>query len=224
MAARARAAGRPRGNAATEPVPGVLEPWCARGGPGRAHARARARDAGRAAPADRVHDRSRRSRSAPWPAAASGCMRHPASGFGSSAGLWLFLIGVDARRLAGDGNAGRRRAPTRAPMRLAAPALFGIGSSISGRCVVIGFGVPQILLPAPQQIGHQLVAQAAHALADDFQQTFLKSVLAGFAAGLPARASSSPCHRPGAVPAARAAAARQPGERGADRRHRARSW
>jgi NitT/TauT family transport system permease protein len=42
--------------------------------------------------------------------------------------------------------------------------------------------VPQILLPAPHQIAHQLWAQAP-VLADDFRQTFLKAVLAGWLAG-----------------------------------------
>ena len=47
---------------------------------------------------------------------------------------------------------------------------------------MVGFGVPQILLPAPHQIGHQLASQAA-VLWGDFRQTFLKAVLAGWIAG-----------------------------------------
>jgi NitT/TauT family transport system permease protein len=47
---------------------------------------------------------------------------------------------------------------------------------------VVGFGVPQILLPAPHQIGHQLFSQAG-LLWSDFRQTFLKAVLAGWVAG-----------------------------------------
>jgi NitT/TauT family transport system permease protein len=48
--------------------------------------------------------------------------------------------------------------------------------------LVVGFGVPQILLPAPHQIGHQLASQAG-VLWGDFRQTFLKAVLAGWIAG-----------------------------------------
>ena len=66
--------------------------------------------------------------------------------------------------------------------RLAAPAAFGVGVLLLWQLVVVGFNIPRILLPAPTEIGHQLVAQASM-LWGDFQQTFLKSVLAGFAMG-----------------------------------------
>ena len=105
---------------------------------------------------------------------------HPASGIGA-AGLWLFLLGVALvawramQRLAAIGR-------PKDPMRLAAPALFGVWLVYLWEVGVIGFGVPQILLPAPHQIAHQLVAQAA-VLADDFRQTFLKAVIAGWLAG-----------------------------------------
>ena len=66
--------------------------------------------------------------------------------------------------------------------RLAAPAAFGVGILLLWQAVVVGFAIPRILLPAPTEIGHQLVAQAGMLWAD-FQQTFLKSVLAGFAMG-----------------------------------------
>lgn len=63
-----------------------------------------------------------------------------------------------------------------------APLAFGIAILLLWQVTVVGLGVPSILLPAPSQIGHQLVAQAGM-LWLDFQQTFLKSVLAGFAMG-----------------------------------------
>jgi NitT/TauT family transport system permease protein len=66
--------------------------------------------------------------------------------------------------------------------RLLAPALFGVGVLLVWQMVVVGFDIPRILLPAPTEIGHQLVAQTAM-LWEDFRQTFLKSVLAGFAMG-----------------------------------------
>ena len=73
-------------------------------------------------------------------------------------------------------DAGRGLAP------LAAPVLFGIWLLYVWEVAVVGFGVPQILLPAPHQIGHQLASQAA-LLWVDFRQTFLKAVLSGYAIG-----------------------------------------
>jgi NitT/TauT family transport system permease protein len=66
--------------------------------------------------------------------------------------------------------------------RLLAPAVFGGGVLLVWQLFVVGLDIPRILLPAPTEIGHQLVAQAGMLWAD-FQQTFLKSVLAGFAMG-----------------------------------------
>jgi NitT/TauT family transport system permease protein len=68
------------------------------------------------------------------------------------------------------------------PLLAFVPIIFGIWLLLLWQVGVTTFGVPQILLPAPSQIGHQLIAQAATLWAD-FQQTFLKSVLAGFAMG-----------------------------------------
>lgn len=105
---------------------------------------------------------------------------YPASGL-AAAGLWLFLLGVMLiawRAMAWLAAVG---AP-RDPMRLAAPALFGVWLVYLWQVGVTGFGVPPILLPAPDQIAHRLVAQAP-VLADDFRQTFLKAVIAGWIAG-----------------------------------------
>jgi NitT/TauT family transport system permease protein len=66
--------------------------------------------------------------------------------------------------------------------RWIAPAAFGIGLLLVWQIIVVGLDIPRILLPAPTEIGHQLVTQAGM-LWLDFQQTFLKSVLAGFAMG-----------------------------------------
>jgi NitT/TauT family transport system permease protein len=96
-------------------------------------------------------------------------------------GLWVYLLGLGlvawgameflAGRGAGHGALG-----------LAAPVLFGIWLLYVWEVAAVGFGVPQILLPAPHQIGHQLLNQSA-LLWGDFRQTFLKAVLAGWAAG-----------------------------------------
>jgi NitT/TauT family transport system permease protein len=105
---------------------------------------------------------------------------YPAAGL-ALPGLWLYLIGLGLTawcamdRLAG---IGRRSGP----MALAAPLLFGFWLLYVWEVLVTGFGVPQILLPAPHQIGHQLASQAP-VLWTDFRQTFLKAVLAGWVAG-----------------------------------------
>ncbi len=96
-------------------------------------------------------------------------------------GLWLFLLGLVL--LAWQTlQALSAAAPGRRLVSLAVPVLFGAWLLYLWQAVVVGLGIPQILLPAPGQIGHQLVAQAA-TLWLDFQQTFLKSVLAGFVIG-----------------------------------------
>lgn len=105
---------------------------------------------------------------------------HPASGLGGI-GLWIFLAGfLLVAWSAMDWLAGLGR--HRGPIRLAAPALFGIWLVYLWEIAVVGFGIPQVLLPAPHQIAHQLVAQAP-VLAADFRQTFLKAVLAGWMMG-----------------------------------------
>jgi NitT/TauT family transport system permease protein len=94
-------------------------------------------------------------------------------------GLWLFLAGIVALlwsildRLA--------RGATSGPAALVAPTLFGGALLYLWQVLVTGFGVPQILLPAPSQVGHVL-ATRLDVLWPDFLQT-LKSVLSGFALG-----------------------------------------
>jgi NitT/TauT family transport system permease protein len=65
---------------------------------------------------------------------------------------------------------------------LFAPTAFGVGLLLAWEALVVVLDIPRILLPAPSEIGYQLVARAGM-LWQDFQQTFLKSVLAGFAMG-----------------------------------------
>jgi NitT/TauT family transport system permease protein len=105
---------------------------------------------------------------------------HPGIGLGLP-GLWLYLLGL-ALVAWGSMEFLARQATGRSPMALAAPLLFGIWLLYVWEVSVVGFGVPQILLPAPHQIGHQLFSQAG-LLWSDFRQTFLKAVLAGWAAG-----------------------------------------
>ena len=65
---------------------------------------------------------------------------------------------------------------------LAVPLLFGITLLVIWECVVKGFAIPQILLPAPSAIWDRLI-NSIPTLAADFRQTFLKAVLTGFVMG-----------------------------------------
>ena len=62
------------------------------------------------------------------------------------------------------------------------PVLFGLSLLFVWEVVTRGANVPQVLLPAPSQIWDRLI-NSIPMLAADFQQTFLKSVLAGYAIG-----------------------------------------
>ena len=73
--------------------------------------------------------------------------------------------------------------------------------------MVIGFAVPQVLLPSPAQVG--TVLRRADILWPDFRQTFLKAVLAGFAIGYVAGFVDRDGRGPDPVPQTRRAAAVQ---------------
>ncbi|OHV81349.1 ABC transporter permease [Ensifer sp. LCM 4579] len=66
--------------------------------------------------------------------------------------------------------------------RLAVPLLFGLTILVLWEGIVRGFGIPSVLLPAPSMIWQRLV-NSVPTLAADFRQTFLKSVLTGYALG-----------------------------------------
>ncbi len=66
--------------------------------------------------------------------------------------------------------------------RLAVPLLFGITILVLWEGIVRGFAVPSVLLPAPSMIWQRLI-NSLPTLAADFRQTFLKSVLTGYALG-----------------------------------------
>jgi len=66
--------------------------------------------------------------------------------------------------------------------RLAVPILFGVTLLVIWECVVRGFNIPQILLPAPTMIWTRLI-HSTPILWADFRQTFLKAVLTGYILG-----------------------------------------
>jgi len=75
-----------------------------------------------------------------------------------------------------------RAAALRWALNLLVPLLFGVWLLLLWQIVVVGAGVPQVLLPPPSSIWLKLVADPAQVWAD-FTQTFLKSVLIGYVAG-----------------------------------------
>lgn len=103
----------------------------------------------------------------------------PAIGYGCmvvSAWLlaWLAVQRLAALRLK---SAGAQRF-----VNLALPVLFGAWLLILWEIVVRGFGVPTILLPPPSMIAGR-IAGSVPTLWADFQQTFLKAAIAGYAIG-----------------------------------------
>ncbi|MEQ8398764.1 ABC transporter permease [Thalassobaculum sp.] len=67
-------------------------------------------------------------------------------------------------------------------VRLLVPVYFGIWILVVWEAVVRGAGIPSVLLPPPSAIGVRLLTSGA-VLWADFQQTFLKAVLVGYALG-----------------------------------------
>lgn len=65
---------------------------------------------------------------------------------------------------------------------LGTPLLFGLVLLWLWEVLVVGFQVPRVLLPAPSAIWHALVAHLPTLLAD-FHQTFVRSVIPGYAMG-----------------------------------------
>ncbi len=70
----------------------------------------------------------------------------------------------------------------RRAVRLAVPLIFGLTILVLWEGLVRGFNVPSVLLPPPSMIWVRLI-NSVPILAADFRQTFLKSVLTGYAMG-----------------------------------------
>ena len=101
--------------------------------------------------------------------------------FGASAiGLWLFVGG--ATLLVWTRLTLLAARPASRLTGWIAPALFGVTVLWLWQVLVVGFAVPQVLLPTPHQVGTILVTRL-DVLWPDFRQTFFKSVLPGYAIG-----------------------------------------
>jgi NitT/TauT family transport system permease protein len=100
---------------------------------------------------------------------------------GPSAAFWLLVVLVVGASWYGLEGLARLDKP-RWVGALVVPGLFGLLLLWLWQVLVVGFDIPMVLLPSPARIGHQLAANAGQ-LWQDFRQTFLKSVLAGFTLG-----------------------------------------
>ena len=106
-------------------------------------------------------------------------------GVKAGSGFWLFNLALWAAAWRGiDGIAAVRSIyPARQKFaNLFVPAAFGLWMIYLWEVAAVGFGVPQVLLPAPGMIGERFLG-SLDILWDDFQQTFLKAVLAGYILG-----------------------------------------
>ncbi len=75
-----------------------------------------------------------------------------------------------------------KNASANSAVRLAVPLLFGISILVLWEGLVRGLNVPSVLLPPPSMIWTRLV-NSVPTLWADFQQTFLKAVITGYALG-----------------------------------------
>jgi len=100
-------------------------------------------------------------------------------------GLWIYVIGLGFLAWRGMELVSAVRVDNKIAGRAVAlivPALFGLWLVYLWQVIVTGFGIPRVLLPAPSAIG-QVIAGATDILVADFYQTFIKSVLSGYAIG-----------------------------------------
>ncbi|KAA2244076.1 ABC transporter permease [Salinarimonas soli] len=92
--------------------------------------------------------------------------------------LWLASIVA----LSGLSNLRLKSRPADRLASLAVPILFGAFLFFLWEVIVVGAGVPSVLMPAPSAIARRFAASMP-VLRDDFIQTFVKSVLTGYAMG-----------------------------------------
>ena len=115
---------------------------------------------------------------------AIGLLADPAVAGNAGLGFWLFNLGLWAAvwravdGIAGaDFDGGWQRLAD-----LAVPVLFGAWLLYLWQIATVGFGISPVLLPSPADIGAR-IAVSLDILYADFQQTFLKAVLAGYLIG-----------------------------------------
>lgn len=99
---------------------------------------------------------------------------------GSGTGFWLILLAL--LLLAWQIMQHVTGLPKRRLWSILVPVIFGICLIYLWEAMVVAFDVPRVLLPAPTQIVDALIKNFP-TLIDDFRQTFLKAVIAGFVLG-----------------------------------------
>jgi NitT/TauT family transport system permease protein len=92
--------------------------------------------------------------------------------------LWLGAMAA----LSGLSNMRVRTPALRQVVGLAVPILFGAFLFFLWEVIVVGAGVPHVLMPPPSSIARRF-ASSLPVLQADFVQTFVKSVLSGYAIG-----------------------------------------
>jgi NitT/TauT family transport system permease protein len=92
------------------------------------------------------------------------------------------LWAVSAAALSGLSNLHPKSLAARRAVALVVPVLFGAFLFFLWEVIVVGAGVPHVLMPPPSAIASRF-ANSLPVLRDDFVQTFLKAVLAGYAIG-----------------------------------------
>ena len=112
-------------------------------------------------------------------------VHQPVAG-GVSWGLWLYLAALVLMIWEVMGGWSRINSHPNPMMNftvgLIVPFLFGATLIYLWEMLTVGLGVPKVLLPPPHLIAIA-VAKSTAILWDDFQQTFLKAVLAGYLMG-----------------------------------------
>ena len=100
-------------------------------------------------------------------------------------GFWLFVLALWAaawRAIDSIAELKSRSARVQRGLDILVPAGFGLWLIFLWELATVGFGVPQVLLPAPSAIALRF-AGSLDILAADFVQTFVKAVLSGYLIG-----------------------------------------
>ena len=99
--------------------------------------------------------------------------------------FWLFVFGLWAAAWRGIDLVAAYRSLDPGKQRLVGllvPMAFGLWLVYLWEAATVGFGVPQVLLPPPSAVAERF-AGSLDILWQDFRQTFLKAVLAGYVIG-----------------------------------------
>lgn len=103
----------------------------------------------------------------------------------ASQGFWLFVLAtwlIAWRAVDGIAAFSVQDMRIQRTVDTVVPAVFGLTLLFLWEVLTVGFGVPQVLLPAPSMIGER-IASSTGTLWADFEQTFIKAVLSGYVMG-----------------------------------------